>query len=468
MNKARKQIINGVNKLNNIVKITIGPKGRNVIIDRNNGSPLITNDGVTIAKYVELPNRNEKLGADVIKQASIKTNEEAGDGTTSAIVLSTAIINNAEKEIRKGNSPIEIKESLLEAAYKCINILPRYSHKVYKYNDLISIATNSSANKKDGEMVAKALSKVGADGLVSLETNKTGQTKLSFSSGVKINMTTTSPYFTDTEYYDAKILIAQGIIKSIKEIINILEYCIKENHPLVLIANDFVPEVINALILNRVKSGLRVIALKTDELEDASVVTGATLISPKNDLTIEQARPEHLGFTDKIIFAANHSVFIKDNKSELLDEHIKVLQCKLLEIEDEYSKTRLRERIANLTMTAAVISVGCPTDAETMEKRMRIEDAIAATTNAMKDGIVQGGGLTYIRLACNLKKNTVGERILKKSLYSITDAIMKNSPFDKSHCDIIDASTIIQSVIRNSVSAAAILITTDEIISSVI
>ena len=466
MNKAQLSLQRGVNRLNNLVKITLGPNGHNVIIDRQNGSPLITNDGVTIARQVELRDPHERLGADVIKQASIKTNEEAGDGTTSAIVLATAITNHAYRAMRWGHHPIQIKDELLTAAKKVLEQLPTYTRQVHKYEELAQIATNSCANADDGMMVAKALTKVGAQGLISLEMNKLGTTQLVFANGIKLPIQPTSPYFTDQEYYHAQILVTDGVIKSIKEIVPLLEHARQNHQPIVLLANDYSPEVINALVLNRAKAGLQIVALRTDAAEDCAVITGATLISLRNDLTLETATANHLGHADKIMFQPDHIVILTDEKSPAFEQHIKMLQKQIDTATDDYQKTRLTERVANLTATAGVISVGCPTEAETMEKRLRIEDAIATTKHAMAEGVVPGGGLTYVKLAKHLSFQSSGERILKKSLPAIYHQINRNYHFKPSDCTVEDAAATIRSVIKNAVSAAAILITTGEIISS--
>lgn len=466
MNKAQRSLYRGVNKLNDIVKITIGPNGHNVIIDRHNGSPLITNDGVTIARQVELPDRHEKLGADVIKQASIKTNEEAGDGTTSAIVLATAIINHARHAITWGHQPMAIKDALLSAASRALDYLPEHTQHIHHYDDLAAVATNSCANPDDGALVAKALTKVGADGLVSLTTNKLGVTELQFTNGVKLPATVASPYFNDREMLDARFLVTDQTVKTIKELIPVLEASVRDRVPLVLVAPDYADEVINALVLNRVKAGLPVVALRSDAWEDIAVITNATLVSPQNDLSLSRATIEHCGLAGQVFLHPDNLVVITDQTSPQLAEHLDRIKQAMAEAPDDYHKTRLKERIANLTATAAVITVGCPTDAATMEKRLRIEDAIAATANAMRDGVVQGGGLTYCKIAKQLTGHDIGTRILKKSLPAIYRQINRNCHFNPRDCDVIDAATVIKSVIKNAVSAAAILLTTGAIISN--
>ncbi len=468
MNKAQRSLYRGVNKLNNIVKITIGPNGRNVIIDRNNGSPLITNDGVTIAKEVTLPNRYENLGADVIKQASLKTNIEAGDGTTSAIVLASAIINQTRRAIMWGYQPMVLKDALLSAARKALDLLPQYVRRIHKYEDLLRVATNSCANAEDGELVAKALTKIGPDGLISLEMNQMGITQLNFTNGVKLSAQIASPYLKTKSLHNAKVLVTSNTIKSIQEILPILEDAVQKQTPLLLVAEDYTPEVINALVLNRAKAGLQIVAVRSNATTDCAVITNATLIDPQNDLTLARATTTHLGKASQIIFENEQMIILSDEKSPTFEQHINLVKDELTAATDNYQRTRLKERIANLTTTACVISVGCPTEAATMEKRLRIEDAVAATTNAMRDGVVIGGGLTYLKIAKGLSKQTIGERILKRALPAIYRQINHNYHFNTKTCTAIDAATVIKSVIQNATSAAAILITTGEIISNAI
>ena len=466
MNKEQKALYRGVNKLHDIVKITIGPNGRNVIIDRHNGSPLITNDGVTIAKEVNLPNHYENLGADVIKQASLKTNTEAGDGTTSAIVLATAITNQARRAIAWGHQPIKVKDALFNAARKALDQLPQYVRQIHKYEDLRRVAINSCANEEDGTMVAKALSKVGPDGLISLEMNQVGTTSLTFTNGVKLPATVASPYFNNKTLHNTKVLVTDGTVKTIQEILPLLEDAMQNHTPLLIVADDYANEVVNALVLNRAKAGLQVMAVRSSAVADCAIITNATLISTQNDLTLPQTTTAHLGYASQIIFDGEHMVILSDEKSPAFAEHIAMIKDELASATDDYQRTRLKERIANLTATAGVISVGCPTEAATMEKRLRIEDAVATTTNAMRDGVVIGGGITYLKIAKDLDGKDIGERILKKALPAIYRQINRNYRFNPETCDVIDAATVIKSVIKNATSAAAILITTGTIISN--
>ncbi|MDR1917533.1 MAG: hypothetical protein LBQ05_00940, partial [Christensenellaceae bacterium] len=321
-NEARKKIWAGVKKLNDTVSLTIGPKGKNIIIDNDNGSPLITNDGVTITKNVVLDDKYEQLGCDIVKQASLKTNDEVGDGTTSAVVLAAAIVKNAFAEIENGSDPNEIKDGLLYTAKHLINEIELQSKPCETYDDLLSVATNSCANANDGELVATAFARVGKNGLVTVTENQTGETNLTFTEGLNLEFDLMSPYFCDniekgeTVYTDAKILMYDGKINSIKEVLHILEWCVKNSAPLVLMADDFSAEIINALLLNRVKSGLRVVAVKygiwadgkTAIMGDISAVTNATIINEKNDLTLATATPKHFGNCDKIIVGLTETI----------------------------------------------------------------------------------------------------------------------------------------------------------------
>ncbi|MCQ2381915.1 MAG: hypothetical protein MJ054_01280, partial [Clostridia bacterium] len=335
-----------------------------------------------------------------------------------------------------------------------------------KYEDLVHVATNSCANHEDGTMVAKALTKVGSEGLISLEMNQTGTTELSFTNGIKIPAQIASPYLNVKSLHNVKILVTDGTIKTIQEILPILEDAVQNKQPLLLVADDYTTEVINALVLNRAKIGLQIVAVKTTATTDCAVVTNATLVSPENDLTLSRATTTHLGYANQIIFEKEHMVILSDEKSPSFEKHINMIKDEIDSATNDYQRTRLKERLANLTATAGLISIGCPTEAETMEKRLRIEDAVAATTNAMRDGVVTGGGITYLKIAKDLNQHHIGERILKKALPAIYHQINRNYHFNAQTCTAIDAATVVKSVIQNATSAAAILITTGEIISN--
>jgi chaperonin GroEL len=496
-----KKILSGVRKLNGIVGLTIGPKGRNVIIDRADGVPLITNDGVTITKTVNLPDACERLACDIIKQASLKTNDEVGDGTTSAVILSSAIVRNAIAEIKRGADPNEIKDGLLSAAAEAVEAVNRQSAPCKRHGDLLAIAVNSCANSNDGRLVADAFARVGADGLVTAEENQIGETKLRFNEGMCLPFELPSPYFIDdiekeqTVYTNAKILMTDGKISGIKEILPILEHCVKKNVPLAVMADDYSADFISALLVNRVKSNLRVIPIKYGVwagdkdaiLHDISAITNSTIISQKNDLTLQTATDKHLGTADKIIIGRTETTILNDTINMDLSVYIERLRAQMKSESNAYKKTRLRERISKLENGIAIISVGCPTAAETREKVLRVEDAINAAAAAMRSGIVVGGGLTYYNLSKQIEQKGIGARILCRALPSIIQSIYKNAGLnfnrvkkilhgnwgynakENKYCDlfaahIIDPAAVVTAVIRNAVSAAAILITSNGMI----
>jgi chaperonin GroEL len=477
-----KKLLLGVNKLNNIVKTTIGHKGRNVLIARGDYPPLITNDGVTIARSVRLQNTKEQYGADIIKQASLRTNEMAGDGTTSAIVLASAIINTAKKHLRRGADPNRVKDELIEAGAAAVRCLGSLAKPCNSLNDLSCIAISSCASETDGKMAADAVSRTGENGVVTLEENNFGKTTLTFKEGMEVNLGLLSPYMcencerSETIYTEAKTLVTTEKIISVKDVIPFLEKSAKEGIPLVIIANDYSPEFIAALLVNRAKLNLRVIALKLNTAEnkdavyeDIAAVTGAVIIGVKNDLTLASAEETHLGTAERIIAGINTTTIIASGTNE---ERIASIKSQINLSADEYSKSKLKERLAKMTTGIAVISIGCPTEAEQKEKKLRCEDAIRASQSALKDGIVQGGGLTYCEIAKSLPADTLGAKILKKSLPAITAAICKNAnltvpKFVKTlPKTVIDPALVIKNVIINSISAAGILLTTEKVISA--
>jgi chaperonin GroEL len=524
-NSARARILSGVNKLAHTVRITLGPKGRNVLIDRN-GTPLITNDGVTIARAFTAADPIENLAATVIKQASIKTNETAGDGTTSAIILAAEIMNKANRHITLGVSPVLIKEGLLTASQIASDAVKKIAKPANRYSDMLAVATNSCANQNDGELVARAFEKVGTDGVITLDENSNGKTTLTFVEGFECNCILASPYFcTDVERMEsklnnAKVLVTDQSVNRFADIVPVLEETKNENKPIILIAPDYTPEVISTLVLNRVRNNLNVIALKIDEapdrasaiLGDIAALTCSTPISQSNDLTLASATSEHLGMATTVIASTTSTkIIIDNNDNPHLTKRLTQIRGQINSATDDYTKVRLTQRLARLTSGVAIISVGCPTQAEQSERKLRIEDAIAATRSAATSGIVAGGGIAYLAAAKVLEQAipTIqkhlhdGVEILRASLPCILVNICqnadisyevvlneinhtKNSPSfgggreadgvvrvnigynaltneytDMFAAKIIDPALVICSVIQNAVSVAATLLTTE-------
>jgi len=479
--EAREKILSGVRKLCSAVKLTLGPKGRNVLLERPHATPLITNDGVTIAREVKLECPFEELGAQVLREASIKTNIEAGDGTTTSIVLAEQIMNKAARRIALGESPVSIKESLSAAADFAISEISKAAKPVETDEQRRAIAINSCANIADGTMVAEAISKVGANGIVTIEENKCGTTTLTFVDGLEINCELASPYFCEDEttlsttFENSKIYISDQKITSLKDILPILETAVQEKTPLVIIADDYTPEVIQALLVNKVRAGLRVAALRAGYFTD------------RREAILGDLKALAGNTCDKVVMTLETSKFISKG-TDALEKRIDLIRAQLNATDDEYNKTRLGERLARLTNGVAIISVGCATEVEQKEKRLRIEDALAATRAACEEGIVAGGGLALLGLKKHKNfPNGVGAEILFEVLDAPfrqicansdvnADLILphitatqgydarKNEFVDMFAAGIVDPAKVVKCALKNAVSVAGTLLTTESIV----
>jgi len=511
---ARKKILDGTQKLSNIVGLTLGPHGRNVILEREK-SLLVTNDGVTIAREIEFSDKFENLGSKILLQASIQTNNTVGDGTTSAIVLGAQIMKQAHKKIELGTSPVLIKESLLVASDYACQSIQELAKPVTTIDDIKAIASNSCASTEYGNLIATAFELV--DGfnhnpIITLEENYDGLTTLRIVEGLEINAGLVSSYMienpanTETVYIDTYVLLVKGSIKSAKELVPVLELVGKEKLRLVIIANDYSIDTINLLVLNRAKVGLNVIALKLDEvndrtnaiLGDIAAFTNATIISPENDVALSHVTLMHLGHVSKVQATMTRTRLIYENpppdsqKQLALNQRIELIQSQISSAKDFYAKTRLNERLARLTKGIAILSVGAVTEIELKEKKLRIEDAIHAAKSAKEGGIVPGGGLGYLYAKKSLEQlDTEGARILLSALESIIQRICINADTNpdtvieriseskeanfgydaknKRYCNlfkanIIDPAKVVISVIKNATSAIATLLTSDAII----
>lgn len=519
---ARAKILTGARKIAEAVKLTLGPRGRNVLVERPNADPLITNDGVTIAREIELECPYEAIGAHVLREASIKTNTQAGDGTTTSILLAQQILELASKKISFGESPVLIKEGLFEAADVVVAEVSKAALPIERSGQRRAIAINSCANVADGIMVADAVSRIGANGIVTVEENKSGTTALTFVDGLELNLELASPYFCEdastlsTIFKDAKVFITDKRINSIKEVLTVLEDCAREKAQLVIIADDYAPEVVSALVVNKVRAGLRVCALRCGFfanqrdalLGDLAALTSGEILADFSE------NPIKLGTCDKVIMSLESSKFIS-HKTDALANRVQLIKAQLDATNDEYNKARLGERLARLTNGVAVISVGCATEVEQKEKRLRVEDALAATRAACEEGIVAGGGLAllhtktalakYIKSMPKLKR--VGAEILLEVLDTPFRQICANSEVnadlilpkvrrggngciadinadlsfqkinpifgydalnrkfvDMSAAGIVDPAKVVKCALRNAVSVAGTLLTTEGIV----
>lgn len=500
--EAREKILAGARKIAEAVKLTLGPKGRNILIERPHAEPLITNDGVTIAREIKLDCPYESIGAQVLREASIKTNSDAGDGTTTSIVLAEQILKAATRYIAAGASPVMIKEGILAAAEFVTSEISKNAKSIHTNAETRAIAINSCASTADGTMVAEAISKVGMKGIITVEENKNGITTLSFVEGLEVCAELASPYFCEnpealsTIFENAKVLVTDTQIKSIKQILPVLEKCAREKNQLVIIADDYTPEVLSALVINKVHAGLRICALKCNFfydrrdaiLGDLAALTDSAIYTDFLDDDIK------LGTCDKIIMSMGSSKFIS-KKTEVLDKRIQLIQAQIAATNDEYNKTRLVERLARLTNGVAVISIGCTTEVEQKEKRLRIEDAIAATRAACEEGIVAGGGLALLYTKKGLTKyiktlpdsQVHGAKILLEALDApfrqicinsdinadlIQSRITKTIGYDARNrklvdmfsAGIMDPAKVVGCALKNAASVAGTLLTTEGIV----
>ena len=407
---AREKLVKGVDAVADTVKVTLGPKGRNVVIGKPFGSPQIINDGVSIAKEIDLKDPLENAGAQLLKEVSSKTNDAAGDGTTTASVLAQSIIHEGLKKLEQGANPIQMKDGINSAVKSVVDFIKEKSVEVNE-DTLQQVATVSAGNNEEiGRLIADALKQVGDDGVVTVEESSTTGTSLKSADGMLLDKGYLSPYFvTDTERMEAEldkpvILAVNKKINLVNDIIPILDFVAKNQLSLLLVAEDVEGDALAALVVNSMRKVLRVIAIKApgfgdgrkDTLEDLCALTGGTLWTEELGVPLDSIDPTYLGKASRVKATRDETTIVVTEKSERLDAHIKSLK-KLYEQEDnDYQKEKLQERIAKLTGGVAVIQVGAATEVELKERKLRIEDALNATKAAKEEGIVAGGGYTLL------------------------------------------------------------------------
>lgn len=417
--QARTQLLSGVKKLASAVEITLGPKGRNVVLERKFAPPLITNDGVTIAKEIELENPFENVGASLIKEASIKTNEIAGDGTTTACVLAKAIFENGVNALDKGANPVIIKSGIQKALKCVINTLNKHSTPVKNNDEIVQVATISAGNCEIGRLIGKAMEAVGANGIITTEESKTAFDELAISKGLEFDKGYASPYMCTNEEKMTCELKESGILVTTEKILNmqsllpLLEQVSQQNNNLVIIAEDFSNDVIATLVLNKVKLGLNFVCVKAPSfgqhqkaiLDDICTLTGAKIISSESGNPLSSANTESIGKAKHVVITNSSTQIINGYGSE--DEILKKAQQIKEQINastSDFETDFLKSRLARLTGGVAVIKVGAPTELELKEKKLRIEDALNATKVACTEGIIAGGGTALVKCMPKLKK----------------------------------------------------------------
>ena len=512
---ARKSLETGVNKLADTVKITLGPKGRNVVLGKKYALPLITNDGVTIAKEIELSDPFENLGAELIREVSVKTNDVAGDGTTTACVLAQAIIREGLKNFTAGANPIILKKGILKAVDVVTDALKDLSKPVANSKDIEQVASISAGDDEVGKLIARAMDKVGSDGVITVEEAQTMQTELSVVEGMQFDRGYLSPYMsTNTEKMIAEldnpyILITDSKISSLNEILPLLEQLVKVGGKLLIIADDVEGEALTALILNKLRGSLNVVAVKAPSfgdkrkamLEDISILTGGTFVSSELGIDFKTLTLDNLGRA-KMVRVDKDTTTIVEGAGEQKEIKGRVAQIKeqIKETTSDYDKEKLTERLAKLAGGVAVIKVGAATEVEMKEKKLRIEDALSATKAASEEGVVPGGGVALLKATPQVKKlletlegdEKTGAAIVLRALEEPIRQIATNSGIDggvvvnkiyenldkpaygfdalkNEYGDmikkgILDPTKVTRSALQNAASVSATLLTTEALV----
>ncbi|XP_048538018.1 ruBisCO large subunit-binding protein subunit beta, chloroplastic-like [Triticum urartu] len=448
---AMRKLQNGVNKLANLVGVTLGPKGRNVVLENKYGPPRIVNDGVTVAKEVELEDPVENIGAKLVRQAAAKTNDLAGDGTTTSVILAQGMITEGVKIVGAGANPVQIARGIEKTAKALVYELQKMSKEV-KDSELVDVAAVSAGNDYAiGNMIADAVSKVGRHGVVTLEEGKSSENSLYVVEGMRFDRGYISPYFvTDgermtVEYNNCKLLLVDKKINSAKDLITILEDAITSGYPVLIIAEDIEQEALAALVLNRLRGSLQIAAIRapgfgerrSQYLDDIATLTGGTVIRDEFGVPLHKADKTVLGTAAKVVITKDSTTIIGDGTTqEEVIKRVTQIKNQIEATEHEYEKEKLKERIAKLYGGVAIIQVGAQTETELKEKKLRVEDALNATKAAVEEGIVVGGGCTLIRLASKVDaikqtlendEQKVGAEIVRKSLSYPLKLIAKNA-----------------------------------------
>ena len=514
---ARKALETGVNVIADTVKITLGPKGRNVVLDKKFGAPLITNDGVTIAKEIELENPFENMGAQLVKEVSTKTNDVAGDGTTTAMVLAQAIIREGLKNLAAGANPIILKKGIAAAVDTAVNKIKSISKPVENKLAISQVASISAGDETIGSLIADAMEIVGKDGVITVEEGKTMNTELSTVEGMQFDRGYASAYMvTNTDKMEAVldnpyILITDKKISTLQEILPIIEPIAQQGARLLIIAEDVEGDALASLIVNKLKGVLNCVAVKAPGfgdrrkamLEDIAILTGGTVVSSDLGYEFKDVTPDMLGRAAQIKVDKENTTIIKGaGSSDAIKARVNSLKAQIAETTSEYDKEKLQERLAKLAGGVAVINVGAATEVEMKEKKLRIEDALAATRAAVEEGIVPGGGVALLSTIPDIKKlvdklsgdEKTGASIVLKAVEEPLRQIAKNAGLDGSvivntiitskkanygydalkneYTDmvasgIIDPTKVARSVLQNAASVAATLLTTESIVTDI-
>ena len=510
---ARKGLEAGVNKLADVVKVTLGPNGRNVVLEKKWGAPTITNDGVTIAKEVDLEDPYENMGAQLAKEVASKTNDVAGDGTTTATVLAQAMVNEGMKSVSSGANPMEIKRGMLEASKAVTDFIAGFSKSIGGKEEIAQVASISAADTEIGETIAEAMDKVGKDGVITVEEGQTFGMELDFTDGMQFDKGFISPYFvTDADRQEAVlenpyILIVNSKITAVNDLLPLLEKVMNSGKPLLILAEDVEGEALATLVVNKLRGTFTSVAVKAPGfgerrkamLEDIAILTGGSVISEELGLKTENTTVDMLGEATRVVVKKDATTIV-DGKGKKADVEgrVKQIQSEIEESDSDWDKEKLQERLAKLSGGVAVVKVGAATEVELKEKKMRIEDALSATRAAVEEGIVAGGGTTLIRAQESIEKisggsegEIVGRNIVKKALEAPLRQIAINAGFeggvmvekvksskgnvglnastgetvDLVKEGVIDPAKVTRSTVQNATSIASLVLTTEALVA---
>ena len=513
--EARHAMERGVNQLADTVKVTMGPKGRNVVLDKKFGSPLVTNDGVTIAKEIELEDPFENMGAQLVKEVSTKTNDVAGDGTTTATLLAQAIIREGLKNLAAGANPMVMRKGIAKATDAAIEEIKKNSKKVSGSEDIARVGAVSSGDEKIGTLIADAMNKVSADGVITVEESKTAETYSEVVEGMQFDRGYITPYMvTDTEKMEAvlddpMILITDKKVSSIQDLLPILEQIAQAGKKLLIIAEDVEGDALSTLIVNKLRGTLNVVCVKApgfgdrrkEMLEDIAVLTGGTVVSSDMGYELKEATVDMLGRAKQVKISKENTIIVDGMGSkDAIRGRVNQIRSQIETTTSDYDKEKLQERLAKMAGGVAIIRVGAATESEMKEKKLRIEDALNATRAAVEEGIVAGGGTAYVNavsaveaLADGLEGDEkTGARIIAKALAEPMKQIAANAGIDGSvvlekvktagqvgygfdaykevYCDmisagIVDPTKVTRSALENAASVASVALTTEALVA---
>ena len=511
---ARKSMLEGVNKLADTVKVTLGPKGRNVVLDKSYGAPLITNDGVTIAKEIELEDKFENMGARLVKEVSTKTNDVAGDGTTTATVLAQSMIKEGVKNVAAGADPMAVKRGIDKAVEEAVKELKKISSEVEGKDGIARVASISANNEEVGKLISEAMEKVSKDGVITIEESKTSNTELNVVEGMQFDKGYVSPYMvTDTEKMEAildnpYILITDKKISNIQEILPLLENLMQSSGKLLIICDDLEQEALSTLVLNKLRGVLNVVAVKAPGfgdkrkamLQDIAILTGGEVITSELGLELKDTTIEQLGKAKQVKVQKENTIIVDGaGDKKAISERVKQIKTQIEETKSEFDKENLQERLAKIAGGVAVIGVGAATEVEMKEKKLRIEDALSATRAAVEEGIVAGGGTALINVIPSVEKiaeklpeeEKIGASIVLKALEEPLKQIVKNAGLepavvlenvkkskqgigfdakeeeyvDMKKAGIVDPTKVTRSALQNAASIASMVLTTESLVT---